>query len=153
VPLAVALAVLGGCADKSSGPPAPPPIVHHFDCQPTLFFGWDSSTLTEQSKKKLDDLLAGKGCPVWRMLTSEFSFIVRGHSDLSGSSEANMALSLRRAEAVRDFLVSLGISKDRIEVVGYGDTRPLVRAAKGPEPQNRFVSVSLARNGLEQHYF
>ena len=59
-----------------------------------------------------------------------------------------MALSLKRAEAVRDYLVTLGIPRESIDVAGYGSTKPLVKA-KGAEQQNRRAVVSLARNGRE----
>jgi outer membrane protein OmpA-like peptidoglycan-associated protein len=81
-----------------------------------------------------------------------FSIIIRGHSDRSGSPEINMKLSWQRAEATRDFFLAHGFSRDRIKVVGYGDTAPLLNAP-GREPQNRRATVSLARDGVEQWYF
>ncbi|MFM2417769.1 MAG: hypothetical protein RL385_2492 [Pseudomonadota bacterium] len=48
-----------------------------------------------------------------------------GHTDNQGSPEKNKALSLRRAEAVRDYLVKQGIARERVTAVGYGDERPV----------------------------
>jgi outer membrane protein OmpA-like peptidoglycan-associated protein len=122
-----------------------------YTCEANLFFGEGSTTLTPPNKATLDTLLAGGGCPAWKHLSPEHSFIVRGYTDPSGSPEANMALSLRRAEAVRDYMVSLGISRASIEVVGYGGARPLTTRA-GEEAQNRRAVVSLALRGKELHF-
>ena len=142
--------MLTSCGTEQS----PPPFAHppHYQCVPMMFFDHGSADLTENTKKILTMYLEGKVCPVWAHLTPEFTFIVRGFTDKSGSPEANMALSIRRAGAVRDFMVSFGIAATRIEVVGYGDTKPMVLNTVAREPQNRFVTVSLARNGREQHY-
>lgn len=50
--------------------------------------------------------------------------LVEGHCDERGTREYNLALGARRAEATRDFMVSLGISPDRIETVSYGEELP-----------------------------
>ena len=54
---------------------------------------------------------------------TDVSVIVEGHADPTGTPEANLDLAQRRAEFVRDYLVSNGIDSSRIEVVSYGDTR------------------------------
>lgn len=51
--------------------------------------------------------------------------VVEGHTDSVGSAEMNQALSMRRAEAVRDALVSNGVSRDRVSVEGHGASRPV----------------------------
>ena len=58
---------------------------------------------------------------------------VEGHTDNVGGEASNMKLSQRRAEAVRDYLVSKGISPSRLEAVGYGPTKPIAsnKTAKG----------------------
>lgn len=50
---------------------------------------------------------------------------IEGHTDASGDASANMILSKRRADAVRDALVAAGVAATRIETVGYGDERPI----------------------------
>jgi outer membrane protein OmpA-like peptidoglycan-associated protein len=68
--------------------------------------------------------------------------IVTGHADTSGPPAYNMALSLRRANAVRDALVREGVSAIAITVVGKGESEPLVRTGDGVrEPQNRRVEI------------
>jgi len=50
---------------------------------------------------------------------------ISGHTDNVGNPKTNKSLSKKRAEACRDYLVSKGIAKDRIEAIGYGDERPI----------------------------
>jgi outer membrane protein OmpA-like peptidoglycan-associated protein len=54
---------------------------------------------------------------------------VEGHADSTGPHEKNMELSQKRAEAVRSYLISSGIQPSRLEVAGYGDTRPIATNA------------------------
>jgi outer membrane protein OmpA-like peptidoglycan-associated protein len=63
---------------------------------------------------------------------------VEGHTDSVGGEAMNMRLSQRRAEAVRDFLVSKGVSPDRLEAIGFGPTKPVAsnKTARG-KAQNR----------------
>jgi len=64
---------------------------------------------------------------------------IEGHTDNVGGEAANMRLSQRRAEAVRDYLVSRGISPSRLQAVGYGPTRPIAsnKTAKGKGKNRR----------------
>jgi len=67
-----------------------------------------------------------------------------GHTDKSGPDDYNMALSLRRANAVKDALVRDGVPAGVISVVGRGESQPLVPTADGVrEPQNRRVEIVL----------
>jgi outer membrane protein OmpA-like peptidoglycan-associated protein len=70
--------------------------------------------------------------------------IVKGHTDDEGSEAANQALSERRADAVRSYLVAKGISPARITAVGLGESQPLVTntSAEGRQ-QNRRVELEL----------
>ena len=62
---------------------------------------------------------------------------ITGHTDSTGTEAGNLALSLQRAEAVRDTLVALGVAADRISVAGAGDTRPI---ATNATEQGRFAN-------------
>ena len=65
-----------------------------------------------------------------------------GHTDKSGPDNYNMALSLRRANTVKDSLVRNGVPATAISVVGVGESQPLVQTADGVrEPQNRRVEI------------
>ena len=59
---------------------------------------------------------------------------VEGFSDPAGNAEYNRRLSERRAEAVQDYLVQLGIQEDRLRTVGYGEARPVVPGAAASTP-------------------
>lgn len=63
---------------------------------------------------------------------------IRGHTDAQGDPDRNMQLSERRAQAVRDALISRGISSDRLSAQGYGQTSPLP-GANPYDPRNRRV--------------
>jgi outer membrane protein OmpA-like peptidoglycan-associated protein len=69
---------------------------------------------------------------------------IEGHTDSSGSSNANLALSQKRAEAVRDALVASGVEASRITVVGLGSERPVAAndTAEG-RARNRRVDIIL----------
>jgi OOP family OmpA-OmpF porin len=69
---------------------------------------------------------------------------VSGYTDRAGSEEYNMALSLRRANAVRAALIAGGVSADRITVAGRGESEPTVPTADGvKEAANRCVVIIL----------
>ena len=59
----------------------------------------------------------------WLKEASDVAVVVEGHADPTGSHDGNLALGQKRAEIVRDFLVSAGIDDSRIEVISYGDTK------------------------------
>jgi len=69
-------------------------------------------------------------------------FLIEGHTDSSGSRALNMDLSKRRAQAVADYLTSLGVSSDRLQVRGYGPDRPLP-GHRPSSPDNRRVEAEL----------
>lgn len=69
---------------------------------------------------------------------------VIGHTDSSGSDTINNPLSLDRAEAVRDYLVSKGVASSRIEVAGHGEREPVAdNATPAGRAQNRRVEIFL----------
>ena len=89
----------------------------------------------EDLKKFVDQCLGGGG--VTRIA-------VTGHTDTSGAPAYNMALSLRRANAVKDALVREGIPASVIAVTGRGETQLLVQTGDNvKEPQNRRVEIVL----------
>lgn len=109
-------------------PPPPPAITRNF----TVFFDWDRSDLTADAQQVLRSV-AGDA------RTGNISAVqVTGHADTSGPADYNQRLSMRRAEAVRDFLVAQGIPAGQIVIEGRGETDPLVPTADGVrEPSNR----------------
>lgn len=84
-----------------------------------VFFDYDDDNLREDA---LSDLLA-----ISKLMkeNSRYTLLVEGHADERGTREYNLALSERRARAVEDFLVASGVSSFNIEVVGYGEEKPV----------------------------
>ena len=77
--------------------------------------------------------------------TPKLRLRIEGHTDASGDEGANMILSRRRAEVVRDYLVSKGVGYDRLEAQGYGSSRPIDtnRTEEGREHNRRIELVIL----------
>jgi len=61
----------------------------------------------------------------WLLKHTEFEVIIEGHCDERGSGEYNLALGERRAEAARDYLVTLGVDNGRLTTISYGEELPL----------------------------
>jgi outer membrane protein OmpA-like peptidoglycan-associated protein len=76
----------------------------------------------------------GKVADALKSSTGEEHIIIEGHTDNVGSHESNQRLSLARAIAVEEFLISRGVPRERLEAKGYGETRPLV---DNTTPENR----------------
>ena len=87
-----------------------------------VFFDLDKSGVTAAEAAKLDKQVA------WLAQNENASVrvVVEGHCDARGTSEYNLGLGKRRAEAVKAYLVSKGVSADRVDTVSYGKERPAV---------------------------
>ncbi|MDB4293221.1 OmpA family protein, partial [Maribacter sp.] len=76
--------------------------------------------------------------------TSKFS--VEGHTDSSGGEKTNQALSEKRANSVRDFLIAEGIAADRLTAVGYGEARPIAdNKTRAGRKENRRTEINLMK--------
>ena len=84
-----------------------------------IYFAFDSSALSETALRTLERNAA------WLRQHPDWKVRIEGHCDERGTSEYNLALGARRARRVRDQLVQLGISPDRIETISYGEERPV----------------------------
>ncbi|KQT53705.1 hypothetical protein ASG43_17890 [Aureimonas sp. Leaf454] len=100
-------------------------------------FDLDSATLTPQSRESLKAF--ARTLADERLATA--SFVVEGHSDARGDATYNQALSERRAEAVRTFLLECGVSPDQLGVAGFGERDP--RMADPRDPANRRVEMRI----------
>ena len=85
-----------------------------------VYFEFDSSAITTQGQMILEKQA------VFMNQNPEMNFIVEGHCDERGTREYNLALGERRANAAKQFLVSLGINPNRLTTVSYGKERPSV---------------------------
>jgi len=84
-----------------------------------VFFETDSSELTDQARATLDKQSQ------WLNNYNRYSFTIEGHADERGTREYNIALGARRAETVRQYLVSRGIGAQRMRTISYGKERPV----------------------------
>jgi outer membrane protein OmpA-like peptidoglycan-associated protein len=101
-----------------------------------VFFDWDRSNLSAQALNTIKQAAASYKTKGSARVTAT------GHTDKSGPDSYNMALSLRRANTVKDALVREGVPATAISVIGKGETQPLVQTADGVrEPQNRRVEI------------
>ena len=100
-----------------------------------------TAQLTEEAKKSLTDT-----AKLLKDAAPEQKFEIAGYTDSSGSPAKNLAISQQRADAVRDFLASQGISKELMFSKGYGPANPLAdnRTKQGQE-KNRRVELHLQK--------
>ena len=85
----------------------------------TVNFLVDQSTLNDSARTTL------AGQAQWLNSHANYAAIIEGHADEQGTREYNLALGARRASAVQEYLVSQGVSPDRLRTVSYGKERPL----------------------------
>lgn len=85
-----------------------------------VFFGFDKADLTAEARETLRRQAA------WMRVNPSVVVIVEGHADERGTRDYNLALGERRASAVRDYLVALGVDANRIRTISYGKERPAV---------------------------
>jgi peptidoglycan-associated lipoprotein len=85
-----------------------------------VFFGFDSNELSAESRTVLQNQAA---C---LKVNPSTDIMIEGHCDERGTRECNLALGARRAEAVKKYLVALGVDSDRIETISYGKERPML---------------------------
>lgn len=87
-----------------------------------VFFAYDSSALTDNAEEILDTQVN------WLNMRKHqnVNVIVQGYCDERGTRDYNLALGERRANAVKNYLVSQGVAADRISVISYGKERPAV---------------------------
>ena len=132
----------GAIAAKAAAPaaaPAPAPAVAtKVTYAADAFFDFDKSVLKPEGKAKLDDLVSKvKG------INLEVIIAV-GHTDSVGSDAYNQKLSVRRSEAVKAYLVSKGIEKNRVYTEGKGEKQPVAdnKTAEG-RAKNRRVEIEV----------
>ena len=84
-----------------------------------VFFATNKSTLTTASRDTLRKQAA------WMRKKKDLTFSIEGHADERGTREYNLALGERRANAVKDYLMTYGISGSRLSTISYGKERPV----------------------------
>ena len=84
-----------------------------------VFFATNESVLTTASRDTL------RKQATWLRANSEITVVLEGHADARGTREYNLALGERRANAAKDYLMTYGVSSNRISVISYGKERPV----------------------------
>ncbi|MFP3944490.1 MAG: peptidoglycan-associated lipoprotein Pal [Alphaproteobacteria bacterium] len=130
---AAALLLLGACASKdepvvtgdNTGASAQPegattnPMSEWSEVPDRVFFALDSSSLDAADREALQRQVA------WLQEYPQVMVTVEGHCDERGTREYNLALGARRANAVKNYLVSQGVDPSRITTISYGKERPV----------------------------
>lgn len=97
-----------------------------------IFFGYDASDLSSEAQSTLSKQAA------WLMQFPNVAIQVEGHCDERGTREYNLALGERRANSVKEYLVSLGVAAGRLSTISYGKERPAVEGSNDDSwAQNR----------------
>jgi hypothetical protein len=111
-----------------------PPAPRHY----VLQFKFESDILTDASAALIPDILAA----VKALAVPEVMIV--GHTDTMGDNKSNLALGLKRANAVRSILMNAGLSSALIETTSHGEADLAVRTGNNvPEPRNRRVEITV----------
>jgi len=125
----------GGSADATArvsvtAPPPPPPVAHVPSMQELFdqgvkdaYFDYDKADIRADTRDNL------QATSQFLRTNAQVKVVLEGHCDERGSTEYNLALGDRRAAAAKQFLVSLGITADRVETVSYGKEKPFCSAS------------------------
>jgi OmpA-OmpF porin, OOP family len=125
-------------APKPTAPAAPAAQVEA--AKFLVFFDWDKATLTPEARRVI-----ASAADEFKKIGST-RIVATGYTDLSGTPQYNLALSERRADAVKAELVRLGVPAAVITTIGKGEADPLVPTKDGVrEAQNRRVEIVIPR--------
>ncbi|MDR1026003.1 MAG: peptidoglycan-associated lipoprotein Pal [Lactobacillus sp.] len=90
------------------------------DAEDRVYFAFDSSSLSSDAVEALDTQVK------WLKKNEKINVVVQGHCDERGTREYNLALGERRANAIKQYLVSQGVASNRVSTISYGKERPEV---------------------------
>jgi peptidoglycan-associated lipoprotein len=110
----------------------------------TVHFAYDNSSLNTESQNEIKQNVE------WMKQHTAEDMLVEGHCDVHGSTEYNLALGDRRAQAVKNYMVTLGIADARLRTISYGKERLLVQGdsaqINGQNRRANFVPRELQSN-------
>jgi peptidoglycan-associated lipoprotein len=110
-------AAAGGLAGAAGDPRSPAYFAQAIGDR--VLFQVDQSTLTPQAMQTLE------GQAQWLVANTSYLAVIEGHADEQGTREYNVALGARRANAVREYLISRGVPAERLRTISYGKERPI----------------------------
>ena len=98
-----------------------------------VFFGFDQYSIRDEAVSVLE-----KNAEMLNDLYKDSDVLIEGHCDERGTTDYNVELGKRRAQAVKDYLIDLGVNESRIQITSYGKEKPFCQESK-PEcwKQNR----------------
>ena len=137
-PAPMAPPVAAAPAAPAPAAPVAPPAATKVTYAADAFFDFDKSVLKPEGKAKLDDL-------VGKIKDINLEVIIAvGHTDAVGSDSYNQKLSVRRSEAVKAYLVSKGVEKNRVYTEGKGEKQPVADNKTGEgRAKNRRVEIEV----------
>ena len=107
-----------------------------------VFFNFDKFNISTEAGKTLELQAA------WLKRNASVTVTIQGHADERGTREYNLALGERRANAVKDFLVALGVNPQRVNTISYGKERPVaIGSTNAAWAQNRRGVTKVAGAG------
>ena len=107
-----------------------------------VFFNYDKFNISTEAGETL------KLQAAWLKRNASVTVTIQGHADERGTREYNLALGERRANAVKDFLVTLGVNPQRIDTISYGKERPVaIGSTNAAWAQNRRGVTKVAGAG------
>lgn len=121
----------GGVIEGSANDPKSPAYFQQ-TIGDRVLFEVDQAVLNEAAKQVLN------GQASWLTTNADYAVVIEGHADEQGTRGYNLALGARRANAVREYLLSRGIAAARLKTVSYGKERPIeVCSEEGCYSKNR----------------
>ena len=100
-----------------------------------MFFGFDSSSISASERSKLQEAAD------YLMANPSDNLLIEGHCDWYGTTEYNLALGDRRANSAKEFLITLGISPDRIETLSKGSLEAVSGLSKAEAALDRTAKL------------
>lgn len=108
-----------------------------------VLFAVDQHTLSDEARVVLNAQAQ------WLMTNADYTAVIEGHADEQGTREYNLALGGRRANAVREYLITQGVSAARLRTVSYGKERPIeICSVESCYAKNRRAVTVLAAGAL-----
>lgn len=118
--------------------PAPKPVMTTVNLSASALFDLNSDEIKPEGKAELDALAANMGSMNVERVD------IAGHTDSSGSADYNKQLSMRRANAVKNYLIDKGVDPRIMTTVGWGEDKPIAdNSTKAGRAANRRVEITL----------